>query len=55
MSLSRHEQRILEDIEKGLEQDDPGFAEQVTRTTLQWHLARRVIGWVAGASPGDFT
>ncbi len=42
MPLSEHEQRILEDIEKRLEEDDPRFAEQVARTTLYSHLARRI-------------
>ena len=42
MPLSEHEQRILEDIEKRLSEDDPRFAETVTRTSLYTHLARRI-------------
>lgn len=33
MPLSDHEQRILDEIEKSLYQEDPGFARQVDRKT----------------------
>jgi hypothetical protein len=42
MPLSDHEQRILDDIERRLTEDDPGFVEQVGRTDLYTHLARRI-------------
>ncbi len=42
MPLSDHEQRILEEIERRLEQDDPRLAEHVSRTDLHTHLARRI-------------
>lgn len=52
MPLSEHEQRILEEIEKRLQQEDPRFADAVTRTSLYGHLTRRVrwgaVAFVAG-------
>lgn len=48
MPLSEHEQRILEDIERRLQQEDPRFANAVTRTSLTGHLVRR-IRWGAAA------
>src|SRR3990170_6026651 len=42
MPLSEHEQRILEDIERRLEEDDPRFAQQVARSSLHSHVARRL-------------
>jgi hypothetical protein len=52
MPLSDHEQRILDEIEKRLAQDDPNFVEQVGRTDLYTHLARRIrlaaIGFLLG-------
>ena len=43
MPLSDHEQRILEEIERRLAEDDPAFVEQVGRTDLYTHLARRIL------------
>lgn len=40
--LSEHEQRILEEIEQRLAEDDPRLVEQVGRTDLYSHLARRI-------------
>jgi hypothetical protein len=40
--LSEHEQRILEEIEQRLAEDDPKLVEQVGRTDLYTHLARRI-------------
>lgn len=40
--LSEHEQRILEEIERRLAEDDPKLVEQVGRTDLYTHLARRI-------------
>lgn len=52
MPLSDHEQRILDEIERRLTEDDPGFVEQVGRTDLYTHLARRIrwasIAFVVG-------
>lgn len=42
MPLSEHEQRILEEIEQRLAEDDPRLVEQVGRTDLYTHLARRI-------------
>ena len=42
MPLSDHEQRILDEIERRLAEDDPAFVEQVGRTDLYTHLARRI-------------
>ena len=52
MPLSEQEQRILEDIERRLQQEDPRFAEQVARSSLSSHVARRIrwgaLGFLAG-------
>ena len=42
MPLSPDEQRILDEIEERLSQEDPRLAEQVSRTSLYTHLARRI-------------
>jgi hypothetical protein len=42
MPLSDHEQRILEEIERRLAEEDPRLAEQVSNTSLYTHLARRI-------------
>jgi hypothetical protein len=42
MPLSDEEQRILDEIEARLAKDDPRLVEQVGRTTLSTHLARRI-------------
>jgi hypothetical protein len=42
MPLSDEEQRILDEIEARLAQDDPRLVEQVGRTTLSTHLSRRI-------------
>jgi ABC-type bacteriocin/lantibiotic exporter with double-glycine peptidase domain len=42
MPLSPDEQRILEEIEQRLSEEDPRLAEQVARTSLYTHLARRI-------------
>ena len=41
MPLSEHEQRILEQYEKEL-QDDPHLSKRVSRTSLYTHLTRRI-------------
>ncbi|MEW6059757.1 MAG: DUF3040 domain-containing protein [Actinomycetota bacterium] len=52
MPLSEHEQHILEEIEKGLAEEDPRLVEAVSRTSLHSHLARRIrwasLAFVAG-------
>lgn len=52
MPLSEHEQRILEEIERRLSEDDPAFVEQVGRTDLYTHLARRIRLAVIGLGVG---
>jgi hypothetical protein len=42
MPLSDHEQRILEEIERRLAEEDPRLVEQVSRTSLYTHLLRRI-------------
>ncbi len=42
MPLSEHEQKILEEIERRLIEEDPGLAKQVSRTSLHTHLSRRI-------------
>ena len=42
MPLSDHEQRILDEIERRLAEDDPKLVEQVGRTDLYTHLTRRI-------------
>jgi Protein of unknown function (DUF3040) len=52
MPLSPDEQRILEEIEQRLAEEDPRRAEQVSRTSLYTHLARRIrwslLGFLVG-------
>lgn len=52
MPLSPDEQRILEEIEQRLAEEDPRLAEQVSTTSLYTHLARRIrwasLAFVAG-------
>ena len=52
MPLSEHEQRILEEIERRLAEEDPRLVDQVSRTSLYTHLARRiklaVLAFIAG-------
>jgi ABC-type bacteriocin/lantibiotic exporter with double-glycine peptidase domain len=42
MPLSDHEQRILDEIERRLAEEDPRLADQVSRTSLYTHLSRRI-------------
>jgi hypothetical protein len=41
MPLSEHEQRILEQYERELQQD-PDLSKRINRTSLTTHLARRI-------------
>ena len=42
MPLSEHEQRLLDQIERALYQDDPKFASTVRATDLRTHMRRRM-------------
>ena len=53
MPLSDHEQRILEEIERRLSEEDPRLVETVQRTSLYTHLARR-IRWASLAFLAGF-
>ena len=48
MPLSEHEQRILEEIEKRLAEEDPRLVESVTKASVTSHALRRVRWGVAG-------
>jgi hypothetical protein len=52
MPLSPDEQRILDEIEQRLAEEDPRLVETVSRTSLAAHLARRIrwsaLSFVAG-------
>jgi hypothetical protein len=53
MPLNDHEQKILEEIERRLSEEDPRLVEQVTRTDLHTHAWGRmkmaIAGFVAGS------
>ncbi len=51
MPLSPDEQRILDEIEQRLAEEDPRLVEAVSRTSLYTHLARR-IKWSLLGVPG---
>jgi len=42
MPLSEHEQRILEEIERRLAEEDPRLVESVTKATVSAHALRRI-------------
>ena len=50
MPLSEHEQRLLDQIERALYQEDPKFATTVRSTDLRTHMKRRLrrAGFVFG-------
>jgi hypothetical protein len=48
MPLSEHEQRILEEIEKRLAEEDPRLVESVTKASVTGHALRRVRWGIAG-------
>ena len=52
MPLSEHEQRILEEIEKRLAEEDPRLVESVSRATVTAHALRRVRWGVVGFAVG---
>jgi hypothetical protein len=41
--LSEHEQRLLDQIERALYQEDPKFASTVRQTDLRSHMKRRLV------------
>jgi len=41
--LSEHEQRLLDQIERALYQEDPKFASTVRQTDLRTHMKRRLV------------
>ena len=43
MPLSEHEQRLLDQIERALYQEDPKFASTVRQTDLRSHMRRRLV------------
>jgi hypothetical protein len=52
MPLNDHEQKILEEIERRLSEEDPRLVEQVTRTDLHTHAWRRMKMAIAGFITG---
>lgn len=52
MPLSEHEQRILDEIERRLAEEDPKFARTTTKTTPRGialgRIKRALLGFVAG-------
>jgi hypothetical protein len=48
MPLTPHEQRILEEIEKRLAEEDPRLVESVTKATVSSHALRRIRWGLAG-------
>jgi hypothetical protein len=52
MPLNENEQKILEEIERRLSEDDPRLVEQVSRTNLYTHGFRRIklaaVGFILG-------
>jgi hypothetical protein len=48
MPLSEHEQRILEEIERRLAEEDPRLVKSVSEATVASHSMRRIRWGVAG-------
>ena len=52
MPLSEHEQRVLQELEQALYQQDPAFADRVRNETVYRHAGRflkwSVLGFVVG-------
>jgi Protein of unknown function (DUF3040) len=52
MPLTPHEQRILEEIERRLAEEDPRLVESVSKSTVATHALRRIrwglVGFVVG-------
>lgn len=52
MPLSEHEQRLLDQIERGLYADDPKFAQTVQARDPRTHYKRRIIAGAVGFIAG---
>src|SRR5213083_3019379 len=52
MPLTPHEQRILEEIERRLAEEDPRLVESVARSTLASHALRSIRWGIAGFAVG---
>ncbi len=52
MPLSEHEQRILEEIERRLAEEDPRLVQSVKRASVTSHALRRVRWGLAGFALG---
>ncbi|HEX9235004.1 MAG TPA: DUF3040 domain-containing protein [Actinomycetota bacterium] len=52
MPLSEHEQRILEEIERRLAEEDPRLVQSVARATVASHALRRIRWGIAGFISG---
>jgi membrane protein implicated in regulation of membrane protease activity len=48
MPLSEHEQRILEEIERRLAEEDPRLVQSVAKATVASHALRRIRWGIAG-------
>jgi DUF3040 family protein len=48
MPLTPHEQRILEEIERRLAEEDPRLVESVSKSTVATHALRRIRWGLAG-------
>ena len=48
MPLSEHEQRILEEIEKRLTEEDPRLVQSVNKATVVGHALRRIRWGIGG-------
>ena len=52
MPLTPHEQRILEEIERKLAEEDPRLVESVSKATVAAHALRRIRWGLAGFLAG---
>jgi hypothetical protein len=52
MPLSEHEQRILEEIERRLSEEDPRLAESVAKASVSSHAWRRIRWGMVAFSAG---
>jgi len=52
MPLTPHEQRILEEIERKLAEEDPRLVESVSKATVAAHALRRIRWGLAGFGAG---
>ena len=52
MPLTPHEQKILDEIERRLAEEDPRLVESVSRATVAAHALRRIRWGLAGFAAG---